>query len=114
MKHTTEDPKAVERVAGARKSQKTDVFEAEMYEFPSRYYRSFRRNFLELRAKISLSRAREDLRAISRAPTTGSLGSKAPIICFKVESGTDFYQRGKDISESVFRGVSVLLEPRSA
>ena len=65
------------------------------------------------RAKNCLACAREDLQAIASATLTGSLGSQAPNIGFKVETAAEFLPREEDFSESVSRGVHVLQEPRT-
>ena len=48
-----------------------------MCKFPGRFYRSFRRNLWPLKAKIGLSRAREDLQAIASVLAPDSLGREA-------------------------------------
>ena len=43
VKYATEDPKPVDRVSAGRETQKTDVFDPKMCEFPSRFHRTLRR-----------------------------------------------------------------------
>ena len=77
------------------------------------FWVSFPRSTRLLRAQTCLTSAREDLQAIASAILAASLGSDTLNISFKLETMADFMPREEDFSESVSRGVLVLLEPRT-
>ena len=94
----------------ARNREKTDVSTQNCDNFQVVFLPHFRANFPPPEC---LPCAKEELPAIASAKLTGSLGSQAPIIGFKVETADDFMPREEDFSESVARGVHVLQEPRT-
>ena len=80
-----------DREVGRRgqKPRKTDVFDAKICDFSSRFCRTSRRISRSSSAKNWLAYAKEDPQANNNAPVTVPLGSETPIIRFKDKSAAD-------------------------